>query len=107
MTCVTLNGIMVCGIFFVLTLLYIVLVDNGLKSAGMGGLILSLIPPFAIFTIGLIINQKYFKSTSVTATRIPERGERSEFTMIQVNSEFEEEEEECASTSFQQMQLLP
>ena len=47
-------GVSTCGLLFATTLFYIVLVDNGLKSAGMGGLILSLIPPFAG---GLIINK--------------------------------------------------
>lgn len=73
MICVILNGFMICGLLAAITLLYIVLIDNGLKLAGMGGLILSLVPPFAVFTIGLIVNQKYFKSkeppTSMTNTR--------------------------------------
>ena len=72
MICVTLNGLIICGLLLAITLLFMVLVDNGLKSAGMGGLILSLVPPLAVFIIGLIINQKYFKSqkeppTTVTA----------------------------------------
>ena len=72
MICVILNGVMICGLLLAITLLYIVFVNNGLKSAGMGGLILSLVPPFTVFIIGLIINQKYFKSqkelpTTVTA----------------------------------------
>ena len=73
MICVILNGLIICGLLLVTSLLYIVLVDNGLKSAGMGGLILSLVPPLAVFTVGLIINQKYFKApaTSVTATSEP------------------------------------
>ena len=40
------------------TLLFIALVDNGLKSAGMGGFILSLIPPAVIFVISLFINRE-------------------------------------------------
>ena len=66
--CASRNGIMICGLLFVITLLFIVFVDNGLRSAGMGGLILSLVPPFTVFVIGLFINQKYFRSTTSTAS---------------------------------------
>jgi hypothetical protein len=95
MICVTLNGLIICGLLLVITLLYIVLVDNGLKSAGMGGLVLSLVPPFAVFMIGLIINQKYFKSpkeppTSVTAPPEPGR-EPNQTTAIQMDDNEEGE----------------
>ena len=73
----TFNGLIICGLLLAITLLYIVLVRNGLKSAGMGGLILSLVPPLAVFTIGLIINQKYFKSQKeppTVVTAMPEPG---------------------------------
>ena len=66
--CASCNGIMICGLLFVITLLFIVFVDNGLRSAGMGGLILSLVPPFTVFVIGLFVNQKYFRSTTSTAS---------------------------------------
>jgi hypothetical protein len=97
MICVTLNGLIICGLLLAITLLFIVLVDNGLKSAGMGGLILSLVPSFAVFTIGLIINQKYFKSqkeppTSVTAT--PEPGEPNQTTAIQMDDNINEGDSE-------------
>ena len=62
--CTALNGLMICGLFFVITWAFITFVDNGLKSAGMGGLILSLIPPLAVTVIGYIVKEKYFKSTS-------------------------------------------
>ena len=55
---------MICGLLFVITLLYIVFVDNGLKSAGIGGLILSLIPPFIATVLGYIVKEKYFKPIS-------------------------------------------
>ena len=64
MFCTILNGITMCGLLFVITLVFIIFVDNGLKSAGMGGLILSLIPPLAVTVIGYIIKEKYFNSTS-------------------------------------------
>ena len=66
--CASCNGIMICVLLFVITLLFIVFVDNGLRSAGMGGLILSLVPPFTVFVIGLFVNQKYFRSTTSTCT---------------------------------------
>lgn len=46
------------GLVISVTLLFIVLVDNGLQSAGVGGFILSLIPPITIFVIGLCVNRK-------------------------------------------------
>ena len=47
------------GLIFTVTLLFIALVDNGLQSAGIGGFILSLVPPTAIFVIGLCINREF------------------------------------------------
>ena len=88
MICVILNGLIICALLLAISLLYIVLVDNGLKSAGMGGLILSLVPPLAVFTIGLIINQKYFKSQkepSTTVTAMPEPGEPNQAMAIQMD----------------------
>ena len=46
------------GLVISVTLLFIVLVANGLQSAGIGGFILSLIPPTTIFVIGLCVNRK-------------------------------------------------
>ena len=89
--CASLNGIMVCGLLFVITLLFIVFVDNGLKSAGMGGLILSLVPPFTVFAIGLFVNQKYFRSTTSTASvnTTTEPQETHQTTAIQSGDETE------------------
>ena len=54
-----------------ITLLFITLVDNGLQSAGMGGFILSIIPPIIALIIGVYINRqtldgfyKWFRSTN-------------------------------------------
>ena len=94
MICVTMNGLLICGLLLSISLLYIVLVDNGLQSAGMGGLILSLVPPLAVFMIGLIINQKYFKSkrsaSSVSTTSEPE--EANQTTAIQMDDNEEQAE---------------
>ena len=57
MFCAAFNGILITGSLLTITLLFIIFVDNGLKSAGMGGLILSLIPPFVIFVIGFFVNK--------------------------------------------------
>lgn len=48
-------GVTTCGLVFIFTLLFIALVDNGLKSTGIGGFILSLIPPTIIFVAGLLV----------------------------------------------------
>ena len=58
---VAIIGITVCGLLFVITLFFIVCIDNGLKSAGMGGLILSLFPPLVALLIGIVVKQKYKK----------------------------------------------
>ena len=104
MICVILNGLMICGFFFVITILYVVLVDNGLKAAGMGGLILSLVPPVTVFIIGLIINQKYLKSTAASVTARSEPGEPNQTTAIQVD---DDDEEENANTPLLRMRSHP
>ena len=38
--------------------MFIALVNNGLQSAGIGGFILSLIPPTAVFVIGLCVSRE-------------------------------------------------
>ena len=55
--CTLLTAIIVIALVITLTLLFITLVNNGLKSAGIGGLILSIIPPTIVFVIGLFINR--------------------------------------------------
>ena len=51
-------GLTTCGLICIFTLLFIALVDNGLKSTGIGGFILSLIPPSVIFMAGLLVEWK-------------------------------------------------
>ena len=89
--CASFNGIMICALLFLITLLFIVFVDNGLRSAGMGGLILSLVPPFTVFVIGLFVNQKYFRSTTSTASvnTTTELQEADQTTAIQIDDETE------------------
>lgn len=57
-------GITTCGLVFIFTLLFIALVDNGLKSTGIGGFILSLLPPSIIFIAGLFVEWKYVPNFS-------------------------------------------
>ena len=57
--CTFLVAICTVGLIFTVTLLFIILVDNGLQSAGVGGFILSLVPPIAVFVIGLCINREF------------------------------------------------
>ena len=51
-----------------ITLLFILLVDNGLQAAGVGGLILSLIPPLAVFGIGIFVK----KNSTIVSTFLGE-----------------------------------
>ena len=50
-------GICTIVIIVIVTILFIALVDNGLQSAGIGGFILSIVPPMTIFVIGLCVNR--------------------------------------------------
>ena len=59
---VGINGILIVALLCVISLMYIIFVDNGLKSAGVGGLILSLIPPLSVFVIGIFVNQERVRS---------------------------------------------
>ena len=56
--CTLLVAICAVGFIATVTLLFIALVDHGLQSAGIGGFILSLIPPTVVFVIGLCINRE-------------------------------------------------
>ena len=56
--CTLLIAICTIGLIVTVTLLFIALVSHGLHSAGIGGFILSLVPPTAIFVIGLCVNRK-------------------------------------------------
>ena len=69
-------------------------VDNGLRSVGMGGLILSLVPPFSVFVIGLIVNQKLSRPTnrSTSGNATTELQETQQNTAIQIDDDRELEE---------------
>ena len=64
--CAVFNGILVTGLLLVMTLLFIVFVDNGLQSAGAGGLILSLIPPLLVFGIGIFVKKNSVRSSIIS-----------------------------------------
>jgi hypothetical protein len=69
--CTILIAICTIGLISTVTLLFISLVDNGLQSAGVGGFILSLIPPVVVFVIGLGINREFatnFYHNVITST---------------------------------------
>jgi hypothetical protein len=71
-------GITTCGLVFIFTLLFIALVDNGLKSTGIGGFILSLLPPSIIFIAGLCVEWMYVPKFSHHIVKFAEsRRERS------------------------------
>ena len=75
---VILIGITTCGLVFIFTLLFIALVDNGLKSTGIGGFILSLLPPSIIFVASLCVEWIYVPKFSHQVVQFAEsRRERS------------------------------
>ena len=75
---VILIGITTCGLVFIFTLLFIALVDNGLKSTGIGGFILSLLPPLIIFIASLCVEWMYVPKFSHRVVQFAEsRRERS------------------------------
>ena len=56
-------GFIITALLTIITLVFITFVDNGLKSAGMGGLILSLIPLLVAFEVGYLVKKKNIIST--------------------------------------------
>ena len=78
------------GLIFTVTLLFIALVDNGLQSAGIGGFILSLVPPTVIFVIGLCVSRekvlKFYK-TVLASKSTPNGSADSNEEGIPANSE--------------------
>lgn len=62
--CIALNGLIIFGLLLAVIWVFVILIDNGLRSAGMGGLILSLVPPVTVSIVGYIVKEKYFKWTS-------------------------------------------
>ena len=70
--CTLITGSISVVLVFMITLLFITLVDNGLRSAGMGGFILSIIPTIiGVIIIGVYVNRqtldglyKWFRSTN-------------------------------------------
>ena len=107
-------GFTTCGLVFIFTLLFIALVDNGLKSAGIGGFILSLIPPSIIFVAGLIVEWKlsigvpHVISHSILSESISKRSQKDSLrdtthflsaVSIQVGDEENTKEETLVSSS--------
>ena len=95
--CTFLIAVCTLGLIITITLLFIALVDNGLQSAGIGGFILSLIPPTAVFVIGLCVNRKiavnfYHKvlTSSSTITGSSDTNEADTPTNGTINSQADE-----------------
>ena len=109
MCCVALNGIMVCGLLFAITLLYIIFVDIGLKSTGIGGLVLSLVPPFIVSVLFYIVKQKYFKDKSfswITALICGEQQEQ-EANQTTAGIQVDDNEEPQEATPLIQVEVIP
>ena len=99
-------AITMCGLVFIFTLLFIALVDNGLKSTGVGGFILSLLPPLIISIAGLFVEWNYVPHFSHHVVKFSEIGrerstkrdtrarssERSHLCLSGVSIQIEEEE---------------
>ena len=60
--CILVIGTISVVLVAMITLLFITLVDNGLRSAGMGGFILSIIPPIIALIIGVYVNRETLDS---------------------------------------------
>ena len=105
--CAAINGVIICGLLVVITLLFLTFVNNGLKSAGIGGLILSLVPPLIVFMIGLFIKRRYSRPTSITSseneTEDLEQGQRSNAPINDSNSREDSERQPLISHHRDQM----
>ena len=70
--CISITGTVTVTLVLMITLLFITLVDNGLQSSGMGGFILSIIPPLVALMIGVYVNREtldsFFKWTKPTTS---------------------------------------
>ena len=69
--CISVTGIVTVALVLMITLLFVTLVDNGLRSAGMGGFLLTIIPPIIALIVGVYINRQtldsfyeWFRSTN-------------------------------------------
>ena len=56
--CTLLTAICTIGLIVTVTILFIDLVDHGLQSAGIGGFILSLVSPIAVFVTDLCVSHE-------------------------------------------------
>ena len=59
--CASTVGIVAISVVVSFALVYLILLDKGLQSTGVGGFLLSLFPPFLFFMIGLFIQKKFFR----------------------------------------------
>lgn len=57
--CAVLTGALAVAVVVSFSLVYLAFLGNGLHTAGVGGFLLSLFPPFLFFTIGLIVQRKF------------------------------------------------
>ena len=58
MFCSFLIALCSVALIFTVTLLFIAFIENGLQSTGVGGFVLSLLPPIIVSVLGFIINRK-------------------------------------------------
>ena len=55
------TGALAAAVVVSFSLVYLTFLDNGLHSNGVGGFLLSLLPPFTFFMIGLIVQKKFLR----------------------------------------------
>ena len=59
--CALVTGTLAVAVVVSFALVYLMLLDNGLQTSGVGGFLLSLFPPFIFFMIGLIVQRKFLR----------------------------------------------
>lgn len=70
--CASTVGVITLAVIVSFALVYLILLDKGLRTTGVGGFLLSLFPPFLFFVIGLFIQKRFFKKKDTTRKDIEE-----------------------------------
>ncbi len=67
--CAVVTGALAAAVVVSFSLVYLAFLDNGLHSNGVGGFLLSLLPPFTFFMIGLIVQKKFLRKKETDKSR--------------------------------------
>lgn len=71
--CAALTGAMAVAVVVSFSLVYLAFLGNGLHTAGVGGFLLSLFPPFLFFMIGLVIQRKFVHHKKETSEKMEDK----------------------------------